>query len=244
MFKNSFVVSIKSEEGKFYKEELDAVKVPFNTDYSIYLKNLNSRKAVVRVWIDGRDVLSGSRVIVYPNESLTLEGFLNNNSVEYKFRFIQKTKDVEDHRGSFPEDGIIRIEFDFEKERSQYAWYYPSNPYRITNIGTLEYNPLQSRTISGGSYPQITYTYTSNSNVVSGNSSNGITVNGDDSDQEFYQGYVSELENNPTVITFKLIGTNDKPLYTRDKIECSTCGKTCKTSNKFCSNCGTRILIK
>lgn len=262
MFKNNFVVSIKSN-GKFFKENEDDIHVPFNTEYSIYLKNLESRDAVVNVNIDGKDVLDGKRLIVRGNSVLELEGFMDGQTAKNKFRFIKRSKDIEEFRGITPEDGIISVTFDFEKRNPEYYPYtiyypdwkwYPSQPYYGSPTWTVAtYGSPSGTFVSSNDQVGVTKTIqsgrgTSNS-VMSLNSqvSEGISVPGNDISQNFGLGYVGNLENNPTTISFKLFGFDDntqqnKVVFTKDRLTCSSCGLQSKNNNKFCPRCGTRLL--
>lgn len=115
-FRENFVVVIK-HNGKILRERTDFVSLPFGSEYSILLKNLEARKAVVQLSIDGEDVIDGNSIIVNPNSKLELKGFMKGNRVTNKFRFIQKTKEIADHRGDRIDDGIVRVEFKFEKKK-------------------------------------------------------------------------------------------------------------------------------
>jgi hypothetical protein len=46
MFKNNFAVSLKVDE-KFLRENKDEVNIGFGEEYSIYIKNLDSKRALV-----------------------------------------------------------------------------------------------------------------------------------------------------------------------------------------------------
>jgi hypothetical protein len=116
VYKQDFIVVVKCN-GKILREKDGIINLPFGSDYSLLLKNLSSRKANINVSIDGSDVLSGSSLIIRPDTSMELEGFLENHLVKNKFRFIQKTQEIQDHRGDKIDDGLIRVEFAFEKEQ-------------------------------------------------------------------------------------------------------------------------------
>ena len=113
-YKDQFVVEVKCN-GKFLRVQDDVVRLPFGSEYSLFLKNLSSRKASVKMSIDGEDVLDYSSLILMPNSSTELEGFLRGTTAKNRFKFIQKTKEIQDHRGDKADDGIIRVEFAFEK---------------------------------------------------------------------------------------------------------------------------------
>jgi hypothetical protein len=69
----------------------------------------------VRVHIDGQDVLDYSSLILDPNSSSELKGFLSGTVAKNRFKFIHKTKQIQEHRGDKIDDGLIRVEFAFEK---------------------------------------------------------------------------------------------------------------------------------
>lgn len=115
MYKERFIAVIK-HNGNVLRERDDIVTLPFGSEYSVMLKNLESRKAVVNVSVDGEDVLDGKSIIVAPNSELELKGFMRGTSVRNRFRFIQKTQEISDHRGDRLDDGIVRVEFKYEKK--------------------------------------------------------------------------------------------------------------------------------
>lgn len=115
-YKNNFVVEVKYK-GKILRVKDDAVYLPFGSEYSLLLKNLNSRRASVNIHIDGQDVLDYSSLILDANSSTELKGFLKGSIATNSFKFIQKTKEIQEHRGDKIDDGLIRVEFAFEKPR-------------------------------------------------------------------------------------------------------------------------------
>jgi len=114
VYKDRFVAVIKCG-GKVLREKDDTVTLPFGSEYSLLLKNLESRIAVVKVTVDGQDAIDGS-LILQPNSQCELEGFLKGYQVKNRFRFIQKTEEIVEHRGDRVDDGIIRVEYRFEKK--------------------------------------------------------------------------------------------------------------------------------
>ncbi len=116
MYSNKLAVAIKTA-GKVLREQGDKVYLPFGSEYSIFLKNLNSVRALVRVELDGKSVTDGEELVIYGNSELNLERFLKKGNMESgnRFKFIERTSKVEAHRGVEAEDGILRVEFQFEK---------------------------------------------------------------------------------------------------------------------------------
>lgn len=116
VYHTKFVAVIKCG-GKVLRESNDGtVSLPFGSEYSILLKNLNSVRALVKVSVDGTDATEGTKLIVPANSSITLERFIRNGNLKSgnRFRFIERTEAIEEHRGIGAEDGLIRVEYWFE----------------------------------------------------------------------------------------------------------------------------------
>ena len=138
MFRNSFVAAVKVG-GKVLRENYGVVTLPWGTEYGVLLKNLTSRRAQVKVSVDGQDATEGTKLILQPNSSLELERFIRNGNLRSGncFKFIERTPCIEKHRGNREDDGLIRIEFWAEKEtvdvpvvKHHYYDEYHSRPYR------------------------------------------------------------------------------------------------------------------
>lgn len=137
MYAEKMATSIKVG-GKVLRESGDTVALPFGSEYSLFFKNLNSVRALIKVEIDGVDVTGGTQLIVPANGSIDLERFIENGNFEagHKFKFIERTSKIEQHRGIGTEDGLVRVEFEFERLPSQIingpiyrGPYYAGNPY-------------------------------------------------------------------------------------------------------------------
>jgi len=117
-YKDNFVIEVKCN-GKILRVRDGAVNLPYGSEYTLLLKNLNSRKASIKISIDGQDVLDYSSLILEPNSSTELEGFLSGSIAKNHFKFIHKTKEIQEHRGDKVDDGLIRVEFAFEKSKPE-----------------------------------------------------------------------------------------------------------------------------
>jgi len=115
VYKDKFVAVIK-HKGRILRERDGYVTVPFGSDYSVYLKNLSSRRAAVEVNVDGKDVLRNQQLILGPNETCDLEGFLKGKNVTHKFRFAKRTPQTAKVRGDRIDDGLVRVKYRFEKK--------------------------------------------------------------------------------------------------------------------------------
>ena len=241
VYSDKFCVVLESN-GKLIREANSSkngeIILPFGTDYSIVLKNLESRKAVVKVSIDGTDVLNGQTLLMNGNETLTLEGFLIDNVVKNKFRFIEKTQEVSDFRGDRVDDGLIRVEFQFEKEQPEikkvitehidhYYWdgwrNKPWNNRRcgediVYGSGTCNSSNSVMRAIKGiesqnfaAPPPTASSSVNNNDKMMNAFNDNGITVEGAQTNQQFKYAQVGELETNTHTIVIRLRGTISNP---------------------------------
>jgi len=267
MFTSNFIVTIQCN-GQTLREKDGYVSLPFGSEYSIGLKNMDSRRVIVKVSIDGQDVLDRSRLVIPGSgpgreNTLFLEGFLKGSDVSNKFKFIQKTREIANYRGDRIDDGIVRVEFQFE----EHYQYYTGYPFTIKSDF-----PCGTSTYSGKFEPGIGWSYLSsttenlsrgvhsfyNSTKCCNQAENlnmqadirdiqkdeGITVKGSHSNQKFDSTTIGGLGISH-VITLKLRGITEeqvpiqKPLLTREKLTCSTCGRSSSSGSNFCSNCGT-----
>lgn len=281
--RNNFVAAVKCG-GAILREYDGTVTLPFGSEYSILLKNLDDRKASVEISIDGQSVMGGRDIVVYPNTTAELLGFMQSEAVRNKFKFVKKTQEIVEYHGDRIDDGIVRVEFTFEKRvvedvvhhthvhNTYYEPWYPypcyprpyyPHPWYPTTYPTITY---------GGDVWTSTYnnaggvsTGTGNSVLFAGaadsgtsiscsasatpsiNPNEGITVYGGETYQSFIPVCLGELEENSTVITIRLVGTDtagvavEGLIATKDKLRCSTCGKISKSDATYCSRCGTNL---
>jgi hypothetical protein len=119
MYKNQLAVAIK-HNGKILRENKDLVQLPFGSEFSVLVKNLNSRRVKFTLHIDGTDVLDGQEIIVNANSETEMKRFIRNGNMNEgnAFKFIERTAAIEDGpRGIKVDDGIVRVEFWFEQEK-------------------------------------------------------------------------------------------------------------------------------
>jgi len=246
MVYNENLVAVVKCNGRVVREHRDnrddIVFIPFGFEYSIVLKNLNTVKALVRVEIDGREVISG--LIINPNSNVELERFFEGNmNSGHKFKFIEKTDDIKNFRGDKVEDGIIRIEYQFEKQIDYMynLWHYqkysdstwPSQRNFFGSSGTLSSNMNQTNNTT-------LYNYSTNDE--------GITAEGSQSQQSFVYADIGTLDHKKHCINIMLKGyhTDKKPvkepITVKTKIQCQYCGRKHKSNNKFCPNCGSALI--
>lgn len=242
-YKDYFVAEVKVG-GKILRVQNDKVFLPFNSEYSILLKNLNTKRAKVKIQIDGQDVLSGHSIVMEANQTLDLAGFMKGSKVTNRFKFIEKTQEISDYRGDRVDDGLIRIEFAYEKPITYYYYeplkthwtptYTPWDVYGTSNDS--------SRNVHVG---DVTCNYCNiSSNEFKDINDKGITVKGSETRQDFLYTTFGDSEE-PQVIILQLVGKKDtgnvvqEPLTIEKKLVCKTCGRSWKSFQKFCGNCGT-----
>jgi len=264
MYANKLAVAIKSN-GKVLREFKDTVYIPFSSEYSILVKNLNSVRALVNITLDGEDVVPGG-LVIGANQEIDLQRWIKNGNLTEgnRFKFIERTAGIEQHRGIKLEDGIIRIEYQFEKPYTyQPLWHTtaiggtwnndgPMYSKGITRgvsggslLGSVQCNAVFSATASSGAVQPDTTLTTSNATFNDA----GITVPGSKSDQKFQTVGSFPLETEKHAMVIKLLGeTPDnkpvlQPVTVKAKPKCTTCGKHNKATAKFCAECGTALEI-
>ena len=109
MYGNKLAAAIKVN-GKILREFKDTVYIPFGSEYEILIKNLHTTRAVVNVYIDGNNVSPGG-LVINAGSDITLERSIENGNLTEgnRFKFIERTSNIENHRGIKIEDGLIRI---------------------------------------------------------------------------------------------------------------------------------------
>lgn len=272
VYSNSFVAAIKVS-GKTLREKQGTVQLPFGAEYSIYLKNLSTVRALVSVSIDGASATDGTSLIVPANDSVNLERYIRNGNFQSgnRFKFIERTAAVEKHRGVQAEDGLLRIEYRFEVPVPQYTYHEPIYTYTLGNMQSPQtyYNSpslpsawsysngiLRGARTKGSSGIRGSAVHTTAVNTMSMTECSmersvdpeGITVAGSVSEQRFICGTWFPTENISHAIILKLAGrAAGSPVrvavQTRAKISCTTCGTANKSSHGFCKQCGTALLV-
>ena len=244
MVYNNNLIAVIKHKGRILREfKGNTVRLPFGSDYSIYIKNKDTiRKVVIQVKVDGKDVLDGNSLLVDPRSTVELKGFMKGSVVKNKFRFIEKTDEISKHRGNFVEDGLIELEYQFEEYLPTVTWTYAPDYYGYYYSST----PVFSNRWEGSSC------LTSNNTkaLSSFNNDSGITVPGAETHQSFNRGNVGNLESVKYNIIINLKGeeiTNNKkkiikkPITVRTKLQCPTCGRHWSSNLKYCGNCSTYL---
>lgn len=139
MYNNKMAMAIRVN-GKVLRELKDTVYLPFGSEYQVRLKNLNTVRAIAHVFIDGDDI-TGPGIVINAGQEFDLERAIRNSNLTSgnKLKFIERTGSVENHRGIKVEDGLVRVEFQFEKVYQPTIGVYPQpiyNPGYFPTIGT------------------------------------------------------------------------------------------------------------
>jgi len=257
MYKERFIVSIK-HNGRILRERNDVVTLPFGSEYSLLLKNLESVKAVVDVSIDGEDVLDRKSIILNPNEDFELKGFMKGTSVTNKFKFINKTKEISDYRGDRLDDGLVRVEFKFEKKKVTKiieekrvcpwchsepcicprwitSWTFYDGGYHHKGNSSDDFKIYCNSGDSGFFTDNTVMCNFCNASFTADNSAplddEGITVKGSKVRQDFVYGHTEPLEESSSVIIIKLRGTKSNGTVVEKPVTVKT-KLTCPTCGK------------
>lgn len=274
MYNNKLAVAIKSN-GKVLREFGENVYVPFGSEYTILIKNLNSVRALVKVSIDSNDVGDGVEFVIPPNDSVELERFIKNGNMDKgnRFKFIERTESVEEHRGIDVEDGLIRVEYKFETPvnymnlfdtyrdvcKSPEPWWGPYQPQVFYNStgnpphGGAQYTTCSTsgalRNFNSQNVGSVVDSWSVEQEAEANANDAGITVPGSVSEQKFQKAASFLTENESHVIVLKMLGETEdnkrvrKPVTVKAKPKCVTCGKKNKATAKFCTECGTSLTI-
>lgn len=164
MYQNKLAVAIK-HNGKILRETKDIVHLPFGSEFSVLVKNLNSKRVKFTLSIDGTNALDDTEIIVNANSETEIKRFIRNGNMDEgnAFKFIERTAAIEDGpRGIKVDDGVVRVEFWFEQdkpeikindiywEKHHYRDIY-QQPYFINGITRSGWGPMYGGTGISGS---------------------------------------------------------------------------------------------
>jgi len=271
MYNQKLVASIKVK-GKVLREFKDTVYIPFGSEYSFLIKNLNTVRAVVNVFIDGENVVPGG-LVIDPGRTVDLERWIKNGNLSEgnKFKFIERTETIESGpRGIKLEDGLVRIEYQFELPRPvlqvtdiwkgtpQWGGVYASGAsYNVNGtMRSVDFSAGEAMKASAASATTATLASMGIKDMEAHDGAatmdwndTGITVPGSKSTQKFQTVTMGALDPTAHSIVLKLVGDLGhnkpvtKPVTVAHKPKCVTCGKQNKAHAKFCTECGTALEI-
>lgn len=259
MYTQKLVASIRAN-GKILREFKDTVYLPFGSEYSILLKNLNTVRALLNIYIDGDNIVPGG-LVLNAGQEIDLERAIRNGNMNEgnKFKFIERTGNIEQNRGIKIEDGLIRVEFQFEKVyKRQDGIQWQHNPYYIqhdswTNMVLRNSSADVTPSYMKGTVSCADFSYTSCSvsdmavgSSISASSASmqslnaapqtetGITVPGSKSEQKFVTASWFATESEKHNIILKLLGETEDNKTIREPITVKSKPKcqTCGKQNK------------
>lgn len=253
MYANNFAAAILVG-GKVLREFGDTVYLPFGSEYKVRLKNLNSVRAKVSIEIDGQCVTDGS-LVVDAFGTTDLERFIRNGDLSKgnRFKFIERSEKIEQHRGIGAEDGVLSIRYEFEAplipditvsygKPPSYRDYIPF----VNQVNTN--STARTKGIQGSSSLSCGDSIIHSSINCSANDT-GITVEGSLSNQLFSTTYWRGTAGRTHVMNIRLLGETvdntpvKKAMTVKTKAKCKTCGTLNKATAKFCGECGTSLQI-
>lgn len=252
MFQSGYVLVVKDDNGKVLRETGSShdkqVFLPYNSEYSLLLKNKNHYSVVAEVTIDGTDVLGGRRIVIDPDSDFELERFMvdGNLSRGRRFKFVEPGHpDVQDPHS--PDLGDIRVRFYRVEEPKYYTpvhkpvkWQIPKKKGKWDPVDPWAEKSLQSR---GGE--NFSCSATPDCLMRSGDNV-GATVEGSYSGQKFREVNIDNISSHYTEIRLRILApkNSESSVTAVDTryVFCSECGaKNPRTAN-FCSNCGAKLL--
>jgi len=264
MYKDGFVLSIM-RDGRPLRESGRTVRMPFDSEYKIRLKNKNGKSCKARVTIDGTPVSQLGDFVISSFGTLDLERFVNDSLNKGKmFKFVSaKSGEVQDPTNS--DNGLIRVEFYLAKNgplvitNDDWTWHYP--PYFPPR--DPEVWPCDDDCTCGGKKKKHRGRAT-NDSYIGGSSSafycstnvsftnnvadtipddKGATVEGGDSNQSFMTVSDFDVELNPVVLELELRAPRDGVAPEPQRNYCSGCGAARRNRHrdKYCPQCGRRF---
>lgn len=132
-FQNDFIALVIGPNGKPLRESsvqgTRTVRMPFNSEYKIRLKNNSKLRCMAEVEIDGSNV-STSRFILTAGQSLDLERFVEELDGGKRFKFVSVdqakwTGELQDPTS--PLNGFVKVSFYPEKTSSFLKWISDQN---------------------------------------------------------------------------------------------------------------------
>lgn len=120
VYSNKFVLAVLYK-GKPQKELGNGVvQLPFNSEYTLRLRNRNNRRAVVKIYIDGENV-SGDGYLVNANDFVDIKRHADKDRA-FKFVDLDSPDAVDYGKNGSNDDktkGTVEARFFFEKETTQ-----------------------------------------------------------------------------------------------------------------------------
>lgn len=235
-YSNQYVLAIKDQNKKILREIDKKVYLQFNSEYSLLIKNTSPFPCLCQITIDGTDVLGGNELIVNANSSIDLERFCVDSNLNSgkRFKFVPLNNEkVQDPTST--ENGIVEVKI----------W---QAHYKLQQQNVLRCNSALNFNL-----PSYTTCFTPDSGVVQDScnfvlsnsaSQAGATVEGNNSNQQFFNvDNIEKSNNDVTILKLQLLGRNEN-VTVESKIYCGKCNNKLKFSDNWCSKCGSKVTHK
>ena len=175
--KDGFTLNLKTS-GSFVKELGGIATMPFDSEYSIYLKNTTERRCSARVFIDGARVSPMGDFVIGPNDELDLERFVTDLAEGKRFKFVPLSNpNIDDPTRA--ENGIVIVEFRFEKKP---IWHPPEIEW-----GEFEDKLFYPEDFGSVTLDEATINVDTNCITSVSSTSAGATIGGSNSIQAFHK---------------------------------------------------------
>lgn len=216
-YSNHYVFSVLhngSPVKEFSENNQRTCIVPFDQEYKIRLKNKSSKRAKVKVFVDGSNICSGDRSLVLnPGQTLDLERWVDDNHSGKKFKFMSLEKATQTGEVNDPtawENGQVKVVFYPEKDH--FGWLTTTsgsgnvtltNSASLSTLSTTATNCFPSwgeSTLTG----VVLDSFNIDTTKVASKSA-GVTGMGSESSQKFIDGVDFPVDS-PTTLTLRLRG--------------------------------------
>lgn len=223
---NGYVLAIRDSNKKILREFNGKVYLPFHSEYSLFIKNTGSGRALAKVEIDGTDVLGGERLVIPAYGGADLERFLPSDR---KFKFVP-TSDSRVQDPTSGENGIVKVTFNREYVNYQ-------TPFTTYTNGGYAGGLLRSKTVMDN-----TAMFSCNVGATVNCCDMGATVEGSKSNQSFQHVNDFPTEAFSTVLTLQLLGNEAAVTVQATKNQyCIRCGAKVRFTDNFCGACGDKL---
>ena len=238
MYKNGYVLAILANGNPVDESPERTIQLPFGTEYKVRMINKNNKRCAADLVVNGEQI---ARFIVGSGETLDVERFLDgnlNSGKRFKFTHlndpaVKSKKDID--------NGLVEVFFYEEKElkpivireeHHHHHWdHYPLKP-QAPYVPWMD--PWNSGYKECDNFVSLNYCSTGGKGMSA--CTDGATVRGSESKQEFQK--VSGYEFNPVPIALKIKIINGE-IAIASKY-CASCGRKRRHGDSFCSNCGNK----
>jgi hypothetical protein len=214
-------------------KKYDPCNIHLNNDdeFEIELFNTTTFTLGVKIKIDN-EYISTNHLIIEPGQHFFLDRYID---IKRKFKF--STYEVENNNTKV--DNAIRFNGNIQIE------FYKKNQIEKTEYRNF---PVYKKfpDYSGGTNIFYSHSDMCNDTTITSYNSDiketGKIDIGSLSNQEFTSVDMSFKNNSFQIVNFKLLPMSQKPIEAKDlKPICTNCKHKAKKTDKFCSNCGTKL---